>query len=287
MSPLSPSVTLATRRSQLAIAQTELARTALKQAFPDLSVEFLELSTTGDQQQQWSLEKQGGSGLFIKELEKALLDGRADIAVHSAKDMPTALPEGLVIAGYLEREDPRDVLVKKAGCDNPNIIATGSPRRRALIQERFPNSKFIPMRGTVPTRLKKIAEGHENAEATIVAAAGLARLGITEHSGLTFEYLPTDTFIPAAGQGAIALECRTEDAAKWAPYLDPDTFCAVTTERAFLKGLGCGCHTAFGAYREQDTLMLFHESFGTHSFSMTGQDKTAIEAEVNTIINTL
>lgn len=269
------------------MAQTQLARDALLEAIPGLNVKFLELTTTGDQQQQWSLEQEGGNGLFIKELEKALLEKRADIAVHSAKDMPTILPEGLVIAGYLKRADPRDVLVKRIGCESPQIIATGSPRRRALIQERFPQAKFISIRGTVPTRLKKIAEGCDGAQATILAAAGLERLGINSYAGITFEYLPPHTFVPAAGQGAIALECRIEDAPRWAPYLDQETYCAVSTERAFLKMLGCGCHTAFGAYRKGDTLMLFHEAFGRHDFTISAQNEETIEAEVKKIVQTL
>ncbi|MDA9961897.1 hydroxymethylbilane synthase, partial [Opitutales bacterium] len=157
MTETAPHITLATRKSPLALKQAELAVEALK-AGMGAEVELLPLSTTGDRQLEWSLEQEGGKGLFTKELETALLEGRADLAVHSAKDMPTDMPTGLALAGYLPREDPRDMLVFREGVDVPRVIATGSPRRRSQLSERFPEVEWKEIRGNVGTRLRKIAE---------------------------------------------------------------------------------------------------------------------------------
>ena len=143
---------------------------------PELKFRIEKMVTTGDRQREWSLEKKGGKGLFTKELEDALLEKRADLAVHSAKDLPSEMPEGLSIAGFLPRESPEDVLVLKDGIDAPARIATGSPRRRVQLRFLYPQVEFIEIRGNVDTRLAKIADGY--ADATVLAAAGLNRLGI-------------------------------------------------------------------------------------------------------------
>jgi hydroxymethylbilane synthase len=251
---------LATRRSPLALRQAALARDALA-ASPDAlwkSVEILELTTTGDRQRDWSLADQGGKGLFTRELEEAILTGRAHLAIHSAKDLPTTLPDGLVLAGFLPRADPRDVLVRRADVTTPRTVATGSPRRRAQAESWWPQIEWRELRGNVDTRLKKIAAGE--ADATFLAAAGLERLGLTAFPGLVFETLPVEKMIPAAGQGAIALECRAEDAPFFSPFLDSATARAVFLERAVLAALGGGCQNASAVHYTGTVLHVFHES---------------------------
>ena len=152
-------IVLATRKSPLALAQAELTAARLRAHFADTECELLKVVTTGDRKLEWSLEKQGGKGLFTAELEQALLRGDAQVAVHSSKDLPNILADGLVIAGYLPREDPRDLLVLRAGVTAPRTIATSSPRRRLQISLEFPEATFTEIRGNVDTRLKKIAAG--------------------------------------------------------------------------------------------------------------------------------
>ncbi len=257
---------LATRRSPLAKRQAEMAREALA-AMPGAwwkSIELLELTTTGDQQRDWSLAQQGGKGLFTRELEDALLEGRAHLAVHSAKDLPTTLPDGLDLAGFLPRADARDVLVRRADIPTPRRIATGSPRRQSQSRAWWPNAEWTELRGNLDTRLKKIARGE--ADATFLAAAGLHRLGITSWEGLVFEPVPLEKMVPAAGQGAIALECRASDARKFAPALCADTARSVLVERSVLWALGGGCHSASAVHFVGDTLHLFHEPKGRATF---------------------
>ena len=146
-------ITLATRGSPLALCQAELVQASLCAAYPTATVEILKIRTTGDRQTEWSLEKRGGKGLFTKELEESLLSGAADIAVHSAKDLPTEMPEGLDLAGYLPREDPRDVFVLREGVVKPRFIASGSPRRRSQLKALYPGVVWSEIRGNVNTRL--------------------------------------------------------------------------------------------------------------------------------------
>jgi hydroxymethylbilane synthase len=252
-------VVLATRKSPLALKQAELASLVLLQSL-SAEVEILPLSTTGDQRLEWSLEQEGGKGLFTKELEVALLEGRADVAVHSAKDLPTEMPDGLVLAGYLPREDPRDVLVVREDVESPKVIATGSPRRRAqLLATRWPNAQMKEIRGNVETRLRKIAEDRE-AEATVLAAAGLRRLGIESFPGLRFEFLEIGEMVPAPGQAAIALQVRKTDFELFNSTCDPATSQAVDFERAVLATMGGGCQVALGVHRDGDRLSVFHEN---------------------------
>jgi len=255
------SLVLATRRSPLALRQAELARAALldaKNAAPWTSVEILELTTSGDRQRDWSLAEQGGKGLFTRELEDALLDGRAHLAVHSAKDLPTTLPDGLILAGFLPRADARDVLVRRADVPTPRIVATGSPRRRAQAQSWWPQVEWRELRGNVETRLKKIADGE--ADATFLAAAGLDRLGLTAFPGLVFEPIAVEKMVPAAGQGAIALECRAIGAPRFTPLFCAATARAVFLERAVLAALGGGCQNASAVHFTGTVLHVFHES---------------------------
>ncbi len=258
MTDLPPKVILATRKSPLALKQADLASSVLAEKL-GIEAETLPLSTTGDQRLEWSLEQEGGKGLFTKELEVALLDGRADVAVHSAKDLPTEMPEGLVLAGYLPREDPRDVLVARVAVARPKVIATGSPRRRAqLLATHWTDAQMKEIRGNVETRLRKIAEDHE-ADATVLASAGLIRLGIEDFPGLRFEPLPIEEMVPAPGQAAIALQVREADLGRFEVACDSVTAAAVDFERAVLATMGGGCQVAVGVHRQGDSLFIFHK----------------------------
>jgi len=253
-------IVLATRQSPLARAQAELVAAHLK-ARLGATVEFLPVVTTGDRQAEWSLEKMGGKGLFTSELEQALLRGEADLAVHSAKDLPGENSPDVIVAGYLPRADPRDVLVLRAGVTHPAKLATGSPRRRLQAALLHPGVEFCEIRGNVDTRLRKIAE-QGLADGTILAAAGLARLGITGWPGLEFRPLALDQMVPAVGQAAIAIQCRAPEAAQWTPLFDAATGGDVGLERAFQALLGAGCQTAFAAHVAGDSLHFFHEQTG-------------------------
>ncbi len=264
---------LATRKSPLALAQTEMVAAHLRNQL-GVETELLKIVTTGDKQTEWSLEKRGGKGLFTSELEQALLRGEADVAVHSTKDLPGDMPEGLAIGGYMPRADTRDVLILHTGVETPKTIATGSPRRRLQVKLIFPDVEFTEIRGNVDTRLKKIGELHV-ADGTILAAAGLKRLGIEEWPGVEFAPLTFDQMVPAVGQGAIAIQCRELDAAKFGAIFDAATMREVTLERAFQTALGGGCHTAFGAHATPDTLYLYHETTGLRSVPLTNEDYAA------------
>jgi hydroxymethylbilane synthase len=269
--PQTPSrLRLATRKSPLALAQTEMVAARLREKL-GVETELLKIVTTGDRQTDWSLEKKGGKGLFTSELEQAVLRGDADVAVHSTKDLPGDMPEGLAIAGYLPREDARDVLVLRAGVAEPKSIATGSPRRRLQISMLFPNATFTEIRGNVDTRLRKIAEGGV-ADATMLAAAGLNRLRIGNWPGVEFHSLGFENVVPAVGQAAVAVQCRAADAGKFPGVFDERTSRFVTLERAFQSALGGGCHTAFAAHATEDTLYFFHEEIGLRSLPIGSED---------------
>ncbi|HXA14214.1 MAG TPA: hydroxymethylbilane synthase [Opitutaceae bacterium] len=264
---------LATRKSPLALTQAGLVAAHLRAAL-GVETELLKVVTTGDRQAEWSLEKLGGKGLFTAELEQALLRGDAQLAVHSTKDLPGEMTPGLAIAGYLPREDPRDMLVIRTGVVSPKTIATGSPRRRAQLTKLFPGAQFTEIRGNVDTRLKKIAEQHV-ADATVLAVAGLKRLGFTAWPGLEFRPLAFDQMVPAVGQGAIAVQCREADAPRFAAIFDAATQRMVSLERAFQRKLGAGCQLAFAAHAVDDALYFFHEETGLRSLPLAPGDFTA------------
>lgn len=261
---------LATRKSPLALAQTNMVAARLREVF-GFETELLKIVTTGDRQAEWSLENKGGKGLFTGELEAALLRGEADVAVHSTKDLPGEMAAGLGIAGYLPRADVRDVLVLRTGEASPKTIATGSPRRRLQLAKLFPMVGFSEIRGNVDTRLKKIAE-QRVADGTVLAAAGLARLGIAGWPGLEFRPLAFTEMVPAVGQGAIAIQCRAADAPKFVGAFDAPTAQSVALERAFQSALGGGCHTAFGAHVAGSTLYFFHEKTGVAQQALAAAD---------------
>jgi hydroxymethylbilane synthase len=261
---------LATRKSPLALTQTEMVAARIRAVVPGAECELLKIVTTGDKQAEWSLAKQGGKGLFTAELEQALLRGEADVAVHSCKDLPGENPPGLVVAGFLPREVTHDVLILREGVTVPASIGTSSPRRQQQIAKLFPGAKFAEIRGNVDTRLKKIAAG--NADATILAGAGMKRLGIASWPGVVFRPLTFAESVPAVGQGAIALQCRAGDEARLAAVVDARTARAVNLERAFQARIGAGCQIAFAAHAVDNTLHFFHEKTGIRTLPLTGAD---------------
>ena len=247
---------IGTRGSPLALAQAELTKAALLAAHADLKAEGIEIvpiRTTGDRVQDRTLSEIGGKGLFTKEIEEALFDGRIDLAVHSMKDMPTFLPPGLTIAAMLEREDPRDVLISPVADSIESlprgaIVGTASLRRQAQVLALRPDLKVQPLRGNVGTRLDKLARGE--AAATLLALAGLKRLGRVEAATAI---LSTDQFLPAVAQGAIGVEIRAGDAritTLVAPIDHAPTTIAVTAERAMLAVLDGSCRTPIAAHAE-------------------------------------
>jgi hydroxymethylbilane synthase len=272
-------IIIATRGSTLALAQANLIAAQGRAAFPGLSFELKIIKTTGDKLQTASLSKTDPSlpkGLFTKELEIALLNGEADLAVHSLKDLPTELPDGLILAATPQREDVRDVLIYRATapgwCGFPpdtklkNLpqgatIATSSTRRKMSLLAARPDLNLVEMRGNVPTRLQKIA-GHDGLDATVLALAGLKRLnfsiqpdgalhGESATAGLLATILDLDEMLPCVGQGAIGIETRAQDgriASLCARLNHDETFQAVTAERAFLRAMGGGCQSPVGAH---------------------------------------
>ena len=249
---------LATRGSELARRQTQLVIAELDVAWPGLRFREEIVRTTGDLHPAADLTALGGSGVFTKELERALIEGRADAAVHSLKDLPVELPGGLVLGAILRRADPDDVLVSRhpggvEGLPSGARIGTGSPRRHAMMRALRDDVPVVPIRGNVPTRLAKTAGG--DYDAVIVAAAGLQRLGLVtggpmKVAGEDLYVVRLPTFLPAPGQGAIAVEIRADDVRAvdlLAPLDDAETAVAVRAERAVLRALGGGCHLALGA----------------------------------------
>lgn len=242
---------IGTRGSPLAIVQAEMVASKLKEKFDFIEPDLVPIKTTGDKILDKTLSKIGGKGLFTKEIEGALLENKVQIAVHSMKDMPTLYPEGLTIPCMLEREDPRDVLISKGNTSlealpSGSIIGTSSLRRQAQVLESRPDIRVIPFRGNIQTRLRKIAEGE--ADATLLAYAGLKRMGLTEHIAQIFE--PFE-MTPAVGQGAIGVQCREDDSetlSLLAEINHPETEICVEAERAFLQELGGSCQTPIGGY---------------------------------------
>lgn len=261
---------LATRRSPLAVCQTELAEAFLQETFPEAKTSQYRVTTTGDRQIAWSLENRGGKGLFTKELEEALLQDAAHIAVHSAKDLPTQAVPGLVLAGFLPRESVADVLASREDARELREIASSSPRRRSQAKKLYPKVCWNEIRGNVDTRLRKVLQGH--ADATILAAAGLNRLGIQAFEGIEFRAFSVEEMVPAAGQGAIALQCKPELAEILRPHLCAKTTLAVEIERTVLDKLGGGCHTAVGVHFDGDCLHVYHEDIGRISEVLTKKD---------------
>lgn len=244
-------IRIATRQSKLALWQANFVAKQLKQHYPKLDVELVPILSSGDKVQDKPLADIGGKGLFIKELESALLTGHADIAVHSMKDVPPDLPEGLQLAAMLMREDPRDAFVSQTYttfADLPlnAIVGTCSPRRAAQLLSRRPDLAIKSLRGNVGTRLKKLDQGEF--DAIILAAAGLKRLGL---ENVVSEYFATDFMLPAVAQGVIGIECLSaaSDVITCVNVLnDAATAACVNVERDLVRALNGNCHSPIGSY---------------------------------------
>ncbi len=244
-------LTYATRRSALALAQSRAFADRVRSLEPSLDLRELQVVTTGDRVVDRPLAEVGGKGLFVKEIEDALVDGRADFAVHSIKDVPSVLSPGLVIACIPLREDPRDVLVAPRhrtldGLPPGARVGTSSLRRAAVLKQRRPDLSIVPLRGNVDTRLRKVDAG--DADGIVLARAGLIRLGL---EGRATEVLETDVSLPAPGQGALGIECREGDAATralLARLRDEDSARCVAAERGVLAAVGGDCRTPLGAH---------------------------------------
>jgi hydroxymethylbilane synthase len=254
-------ITIGTRGSKLALWQAEFVKTQLQKLYPDLTVEILKIKTTGDKILDVPLAQVGGKGLFVKEIEEALLRHEADIAVHSMKDVPTDFPDGLHLPVVCEREDPRDALITsqkskvKSQKSNTSLIfslpkhskiGTSSLRRSCQLLSLRPDLKMKQLRGNLDTRLRKLDEGQF--DAIILATAGVKRLGLQDR---ITEILPPDISLPAIGQGAVGIECRINDEFVndlIFPLNHPKTFICVKAERAFLKKLEGGCQVPIAAH---------------------------------------
>lgn len=242
---------IATRKSPLALWQAEHVAAMLRAAHAGLSVELLGMSTQGDKILDTPLAKIGGKGLFVKELEQGMLNGSADIAVHSMKDVPVKLPPGLHLPVIMQREDPRDAFVSNVFADLDALpqgarVGTSSLRRQCQLADRRPDLKILPLRGNVNTRLQKLDDG--NYDAIILASAGLKRLGFEQRIR---GYLSAEQSLPAIGQGAIGIECRSNDSRVnelIAPLLHAETAACVSAERAMNHRLEGGCQVPIGGY---------------------------------------
>ncbi|HEX6530399.1 MAG TPA: hydroxymethylbilane synthase [Burkholderiales bacterium] len=251
---------IATRRSRLALWQSEHIKERLQSLHRGLAVELLPLSTRGDELLDRRLDQAGGKGLFVKELETAMADGRADLAVHSIKDVPADLPSGFVLAAMTAREDPRDVFLSKKfnslrEMPNGASLGTSSLRRSAQIVERFPHLEIRLLRGNVDTRLAKLERGEY--DAIVLAAAGLKRLGLESRATARLE---PEEMLPAPGQGALGIEClaaRADVSALLAPLADGPTTACVRAERAVSRALGGSCTLPIAAFAQlKDKLRL-------------------------------
>ncbi len=250
---MSQTLRIATRKSPLALWQAEFVKAKLLQDHPDLDVQLVAMTTRGDVLLDTPLAKVGGKGLFVKELEVAMLENRADIAVHSMKDVPMEFPPGLGLAVICEREDPLDAFVSNQytaleQLPDGAVVGTSSLRRQCQIRAKFPHLKIADLRGNVNTRLGKLDNG--DYDAIILASAGLLRLGMDERIA---SRLPADLCLPAGGQGAVGIECRDQDQATHnllASLNDADTSTRVTAERALNRHLQGGCQVPIACYAE-------------------------------------
>ncbi|MBN6059274.1 hydroxymethylbilane synthase [Aggregatibacter actinomycetemcomitans] len=245
------SLKIATRQSPLALWQANYVKDLLQQLYPDLNVELVPMVTKGDVILDSPLVKIGGKGLFVKELENALLNKEADIAVHSMKDVPMQFPEGLGLAVICKREDPRDAFVSNsyrtlAELPQGAVVGTSSLRRQCQLKTLRPDLEIRSLRGNVGTRLSKLDNG--DYDAIILASAGLIRLGLAERIA---SFIDVEQSLPAAGQGAVGIECRTDDVAVQqllAPLADAETTSCVLAERAMNNRLQGGCQVPIGGY---------------------------------------
>lgn len=246
-------IRVASRRSQLAMTQTRFVIAALQERRPDWSFEIVPITTKGDQILNVTLSKVGGKGLFVSEIEQVLTEEKADIAVHSLKDVPFELAEGLALAGIPTREDPRDALISHEGrtlAELPQgaLIGTASLRRAAQLRHHRPDLRIEPLRGNIDTRLRRAEAG--DFDAIVLAAAGLHRMGWSDR---ITEYLPADLCVPAVGQGILGVECRVRDAelvAELTAWTDKPTARRAAAERALLRKLEGSCQVPIAGFAE-------------------------------------
>jgi hydroxymethylbilane synthase len=249
-------LTIATRESRLALWQAEHVQARLRALYPQAAVELLGMTTSGDQILDRTLSKVGGKGLFVKELETALADGRAELAVHSLKDLPVDMPDGFELCAVLERADPRDAFVSNsydslAALPAGAVVGTSSLRREAQLRERYPQLLIKPLRGNIDTRLAKLDRG--DFDAVILAAAGLERLGLGNR--IRAKLSPDDS-LPAVAQGALGIEIRSnrDDVRQaCAALADPATTACALAERTVSRALGGSCQVPLAAYAEIDS----------------------------------
>ena len=250
-------IKIGSRESKLAVIQSRMVMDAIARTVPEAELELVTMKTTGDRILDKTLDQIGGKGLFVKELDQALRDGRADFTVHSLKDMPMEVPWDLPLAAFSRREDPRDVLVLPEGItelDPEKPIGCSSRRRQLQLKALFPDMDIRPVRGNVQTRLKKLQDGEFSA--LVLAAAGLKRLHL---EGRISRYFAPEEMLPAAGQGILAVQTRQGmDTACLAGIHDPNAACCALAERAFVRALDGGCSSPVAAYAvaEGETLTL-------------------------------
>lgn len=259
-------IKVGSRGSDLALRQDEEFLALLRPLFPELDFQVITVRTHGDINTTGTLAEMG-LGIFTREIERDLLEGALDMAVHSLKDLPTQLPHGLTLGAIVQRQDPRDVLVDRWGCELKDLpqgarIGTSSPRRQALLNNLCPQAVTLPIRGNVETRLQKAQS--EDFDGTVLAAAGLHRLGLTRHISA---YLDPQEFVPPPGQGALGIEVRADDREMLEMLSAVDhqeSRIAVTAERGFLEVLGGGCQLPMGAYaRESGESLLMNVFLGS------------------------
>jgi len=242
-------IRLGSRGSRLALTQAEIAAARLRETDPSLAVALVPITTTGDRDRSKPFGELGARGVFVKEIEEALLEGRVDVAVHSAKDMTSTATEGLAVGAYLPREDPRDALCGAGGLRPGMRVGTASARRKAQLLALEPSLSIEPMRGNVDTRLRK--RGERGLDAIVLAAAGLVRLGLEGEIGYRFD---PEELVPEAGQGAVALQVRAGEEGLVARLDDAETRRRVEAERACVARIGGGCLAPVAAYHDGEAL---------------------------------
>ncbi|MCD7818640.1 MAG: hydroxymethylbilane synthase [Lachnospiraceae bacterium] len=246
---MSRKIIIGSRESRLAVIQSEMVRSYIQEHNPEIAVEILTMKTTGDKILNQPLEKIGGKGLFVKELDLALMESRSDLSVHSLKDVPMEVPADLPLIAYSAREDARDALILPEGMTEPDFskpVGCSSKRRILQFAQLFPEASFAPIRGNVQTRLKKLDNGEYCA--TILAAAGLKRLGLEYRIS---RYFTIEEMIPAAGQGILAVQGRAgDDYSPLEGYSNAEAAFCARAERAFVRALGGNCSTPAAAYAQ-------------------------------------
>ena len=267
---------LGSRGSRLALTQAEAAAGALRRARPEVNVALVPITTAGDRDRSRPFGEIGARGVFVKEIEEALLAGGIDVAVHSAKDMTSTTTHGLAVGAYLPREDPRDALCGATALRPGMRIGTASARRKAQLLALFPGLSVEPLRGNIDTRLRK--RGERGLDAIVLAAAGLVRLGLEAEIGRRFE---TDEVVPEAGQGALGLQVRVGEEDLVAHVDDPETRRRVEAERACVARIGAGCLAPVAAHHDgRELVALVAAEDGTWVERRRGADPRAVAEEL-------